>query len=226
MGDEDVELYVARLQESLGQVKYLSQRSIHDPVFRRWRNRTQRSLDQLFGAEHDYSTSFRELEFCAGWESDDPEDWSVDDQERFNESVVEAGHIVQDAHQEGLHRLRNLSMPVASRVIGQKAAKSVAADAVVPPIQVTIYNTLSNVTVLSQSQVLNLVEQLDIDDGRKGELKRLAGEFQREATGKKRWAALGKCLEGMKGLGKAAYEKVALPLLLAYIKKELGMGDP
>ena len=55
------------------------------------------------------------------------------------------------------------------------------------------------------------------------EIMERAKELEAESKGKKRWSVLAKSLDALKAMGKAVYERVAIPLLLDMLKKEVGL---
>ena len=57
----------------------------------------------------------------------------------------------------------------------------------------------------------------------KKKAQKLAKELEAESKGKKRWSVLAKSLDALKAMGKAVYERVAIPLLLDMLKKEVGL---
>ena len=90
-----------------------------------------------------------------------------------------------------------------------------------PPVVVNVFNTLSQTTTVTFSQVIEAAESLPPEQ-REG-ARAAAEEFKTEADGQQRWPVLARPLEKLQALGKPAYEKVALPLLLEFIKKQAGL---
>lgn len=209
-------LHIKRLREGLDRIQEFKQGADNawSSNFRSWNRRTAQSLKTLFGKDDDYYMRFIALHF---WETraslmSDPI-WMDEDQLRFYDDLSIAESIISDALEE---------LEIEPAVI-EKPFPEPTKSKKTPQIVVNVYNALSQTTEVQISQIMNSLDDLDLAVDKRAEVEKLAEEIETEAKGKKRWSVLAKSLDALKGMGKAIYERVAIPLLLEMLKKEAGL---
>jgi len=217
-------LHLKRLQDGRAAIKRLRPATSLAPAFKHWRERTERSLLELFDEDHPYYDDFSTLSFSDGW-PDEPDDWTLEDQETFEHDLNEAERILGDAIEEAEHLMPGAN--VARTASGAEAiprATSGEQKRAMSAVHVNVYNVLSQMTIVSTAQIVASLHELDLSPSDRTAAEKLVEEFEREAEGKQRWSKLGKTVDRLKDLGASIYEKVAVPLLLEYLKRQVGLG--
>jgi len=204
-------LHIKRLSESLDKIPELLSKTVHDTEFKMWEERTERSLEAIFGSKHSYSYEFGSLIFQEPRVKLPGESWTREDQKNFERDMERAKGIITDALEE------------AGFVPETQKQGKVATPYATHQVVVNIVNTLSQTTNVTVSQILQNLNQLGLTVEQEKEARRLIEELDSEVKGEKKWSVIGKSLEGLKSLGKSVYQNVGLPLLLEIIKKELGI---
>lgn len=211
------ELHARRLQRALEQIEEFRQKNTtaHDGEFEDWEGRVQQSLGVLFGKDHDYTKRFSWLSF---WETRADVGygltWTRQDQEIFEKDLAKAKSLLTDSLEE---------LPlVASPKAGEIPASS-SSQPRQPPIVINVQNVLSQTTKVEISQLFSDLESLGLSGEKLEEAKKSVQELAAEARGQQRWTILAKSLETLKSIGKTVYERVAIPLLLEMLKKQIGI---
>lgn len=217
-------LYLKRLRDGRAAIKDLRRATSLTSAFQHWEERVERSLVELFGEDHPYHGDFAALSFSDGW-PDEPEDWTSEDQEAFGLDLKAAERILDDAIEEAEHLA---PVAVAASEIANAGPVDAAPvrerEAVSPAVHVNVYNVLSQMTVASTAQIVASLHELNLSPSERAAAERLVEDFEGEAQGKQRWSKLGKTIDRLKQLGTSVYEKVAVPLLLEYLKRQLGIA--
>ncbi len=211
------DLHARRLQKALEQIEEFRQQNItaHDGKFEDWKERVEQSLGALFGKNHDYTKRFGWLSF---WEMRADIgyglNWTRQDQETFDKDLAKAKSLVTDA-------LEELPLVPSPQAGGTPASPSLHRQQ--PPIIINVQNVLSQTTKVEISQLFSDLESLGLSPEKLEEAKKSAEELAAEAKGQQRWTILAKSLEALKSVGKQVYERVAIPLLLEMLKKQMGI---
>ncbi len=214
--DNRTNLHVKRLRDGFNQIQEFRQgnETSESTNFKTWRQRITQSLKTLFGEDHDYFRRFIALHFCDLRVSlMAAPTWSAGDQQRYEHDLNLAESLLTDALEE---------LDIDPTVI-ERPSPEPARPETTPQIVVNVNNVLSHTTEVQLSQIINSLDDLDLTADKRAEVEKLAGELEAEAKGEKRWPILAKSLDALKGMGKAVYEQVAIPLLLAMLKKEAGL---
>ncbi len=217
--NSQTDLHLSRLRESLKTINTFRDDRITalDSSFKTWRERTQQSLEALFGEQHAYTRRFSSIQF---WQarlrvrmsrSSGPA-WSHRDQEIFYNDLARARAVLTDAIEE---------FPVLA---DQGASVTASASSARPEIVVNNTNVFSQSTHVEFSQILTTLDTLGLPPDKLSEAKMHAKELAEEAQGRQRWPVLAKSLEALKAMGKSVYENVALPILLEMPKKQTGLN--
>ncbi len=213
------ELHLTRLRESLGAIKSFREKNLtpFDPAFRSWKDRTQQSLEELFGRDHNYlrrfsSLHFSEVRLIVSMRPGGHRQWSGRDQETFESNLEEAHSILTDALEE---------FPIR-----EKQARSAPTTPFErPQIVVNVVNVLSQSTHVELGQILSTLDSLGLQPDDLFQAKNHAEKLAEETAGEQRWPILAKSLDALKSMGKSVYENVALPLLLEMLKKQAGLSS-
>ncbi len=137
----------------------------------------------------------------------------------FERDLKAAERILDDAIEEAEH----LAPPAPRKRVEDLQPP----QAVTEPnsgVQVHVYNVLSQMTTVTTNQVLSALQDLELAGSDRAKAEKLVVEFQREAEGAQRWAKLGTIADRLRRLGGSLYEKVAVPLLLEFLKRQVGVG--
>lgn len=211
------ELHARRLQRALEQIEEFRQQNFtaHDGKFEDWKERVKQSLGVLFRKDHDYTKRFSWLSF---WEMRADIgyglNWTRQDQQTFEKDLAKAKSLLTDSLEE---------LPlVASPKAGGIPASSIS-QRQQPPIIINVQNVLSQTTKVEISQLFSDLESLGLSGEKLEEAKKSVQELAAEAKGQQRWTVLAKSLEALKSIGKTVYERVAIPLLLEMLKKQIGI---
>ena len=210
--DQQRDLHTHRLRDRLAEIEDLAENQDPDSrVFSEWRSRTRQSLTHLFGEDSDYVARFRGLRFSEMVMKPfgAPRGPSRGDIAEYRNGLQRAQSILQDA----LEELPVLPSETATEERG-RAGRA-------PQIVVNVHNTLSQVTVASFSQIMEAVDTLP--PAQVEEAKTAAEEFELEAAGQQRWPVLAQAVDKLQKLGTEAYKRVAIPLVLEYLKKQAGL---
>lgn len=210
MEEQKKSLHVKRLREALKEIASLSNENVHGSRFNSWRRRVDTSLKELFPLDHNYVYGFQCLKFWHERVEVEPDEWDEEDQEQYERDLEQAGQIIADALEEYEH-----APPTPQPV----------ARAVPPSIQIIVQTSLAQITTISLAQVIDSIGQLGLTSGDQEQARKLAQQFEAEAKTQEPWSVLGKTVDGFKKLGKDAYEKIAIPLILAYLKQQTGLGS-
>ena len=214
--DKKINLYIQRLRKGLAQISSFrhNDENAWSENFKIWKQRTQQNLKALFGEDHEYFTRFRRLRFWAMRASlVEAVRWSPEDQQDFEQDLAIAESIVSDALEE-----YDAEPPTTTQSPTESTRPKTT-----PQIIVNINNVLSQTNEVNLSQIMKSLDDLELPTKKHKEAKKLANELEAESKGEKRWHVLGKSLDALKGMGKAVYEHVAIPLLLDMLKKEVGL---
>lgn len=215
--DPQRQLHIKRLREALDQVSELRQPGMTytNPVFVSWKERTIQSLSQVFGTDHLYCIRFARLRF-----------WSLprslyrgglaQGEEEKREAYERDLKLAEDILQEALEEAE-ITPRSQTQVSATKSANAP------PSVVVNVTNVLSQTASFQIDQVLKSLDELELSDEERARAKRCAEELEQEIRGQQRWPVLAKSLEVLRGLGKAVYERVALPLLLDMLKRQAGL---
>jgi len=207
------ELHFQRLRESLEQIPSLRGLTAFSSEFKNWKSRTQQSIETIFGSEHPYSKMFHALVFLEDRVSYGPSEslWELIDKETFEKDLDQAQRIIENALEE-VGIIPEITPPVEI----QKPPE-------IPSVISQLTNVLPQTRGVDIPQVIMGLEDLGLKPEQKTEAEKLAKELYAEIKGQKRWPILAYIIEKIKAIGKPVYERVALPLLLDMIKKELGI---
>jgi hypothetical protein len=208
------ELHAKRLREALEKIPELgaTRNGVRDPKFRAWKDRTRQTLSSLYGEKHDYTRRFEFLTFqeLRMRYQDEPE-WDEDDQRRFESDLEMAQEILSDAVEE---------FPIAAPPVAEAARAPRAGG---PSITVNIHNVLSQTVSVEVSQIVAELESVELPEEKRNEAKALAKDLHAEVRGQKRWDVMGKSIAALKALGRPVFEKVVVPILLEWMKREAGL---
>jgi hypothetical protein len=209
--DQQRELHTSRLMMSREEIADLENQSTESPAFREWQSRIGHSLTVLFGKESSYVGRFRGLRYSEGvmrpyGARPGP---TRGDTIEYRNSLQRARSILTEA-------LEELPMLPSKPVAGERER-----PASTPQIVLVVNNTLSQFTVVSFSQIMEAVDTLP--SAQIEEAKAAAEEFQKEAAGQQRWPVLAQAVDKLQKLGTEAYKRVAVPLILEYLKKQAGL---
>jgi hypothetical protein len=206
--DKRQQLFVRRLEAALQAVPELGRpgRTGESAEFKDWRQKVQQTLDTLFGERHEYSKRFRFLNFrmlgLAGGE------WYPDDQAQYDKDLHVADSILKDALEE--IEIAGLDTPQA--VVGERTTQGVSGQ---------VYNLLHQATTVDLSILLSALD--DLPPEQKTVVEQAARDLKSEVEGAQRWPELARSLETIRSVGKSAYERVAIPLVLELLKKQTGL---
>ena len=212
------DLHARRLKKALEQINDFRQQNItaHDGKFEDWKESVKQSLGVLFGNDHDYTRRFIWLSF---WEMRADVghglNWTQQDQETFEKDLVKAKNLLTDALEE-FSLIPSPQVGVTPTPAGLQRQQ--------PPIIINVQNVLSQTTKVEISQLFSDLESLGLSPEKLEEAKKSAEELAGEARGQQRWTILAKSLEALKSIGKNVYERVAIPLLLEMLKKQIGIS--
>ncbi len=162
--------------------------------------------------------------FSDGW-PEEPDEWTPEDQNVFKRDLRAAERILADTIDEAEHLAPGTDSPSVDEPDKPPLPRpSGGPEQSAPPVHVNVYNVLSQMTVVSTAQILASHQELNLAPSDRAEAEKLALDFEREAEGKQRWSRLGKTVDRLKSLGEPVYDKVAVPLLLEYLRRQLGIG--
>ncbi len=214
--DNKKDLHIKRLRDGLLQIRSFQKgdKNAWSSDFKSWKQRNQQSLKELFGENHDYYLRLRRLTFCHIRISLMKEPtWSSEDQKLFEDNLAIAESIISDAIEEFDTEPPTTTKPLTVSTTPEPTTQ----------INVNVNTLLSQTMEVQLSQIINNLGDLALPPNELSEVKKLAKELEAESKGKKRWSVLAKSLDALKAMGKAVYERVAIPLLLDMLKKEVGL---
>ena len=211
MGKE--ELLKQRLREAREEIPELREKeNAHSSRFSAWRSRVERTLKDLFAEQSSYTKQFQALPFWETRMTPGPaHSWMAMDQEQYLGDLAESEQLLADALEDA-----EVAPPATGKGTPAKKAPS-------PQIVINIQNNLRQTTAVSVSQILTSLG--DLPSAQKEEAEQLVKEFEDETEGEERWEVLGRILGRLKTMGKPVYERVALPLLLWLLKRQLGVDN-
>lgn len=204
------DLHLGRLKRGLDAIPEFQLRDPRkdDPEFDAWRSEMIDSLDALL-PDSNYSlqlanTSFRD--HAASYAYD-----YIPDHAKYRNN--------------GLHRAERLLKNAIEEVEADSDAAPAPAkdDAATSGIVINVTNILSQSVHVDVSQLLAVLDQSDLPPEQRARAKELARQLDEEIKGKQRWPMLAEALEGLRAIGKDAYNKVAVPLILELLKKQAGL---
>lgn len=207
-------LHVRRIKDGLEQIARFRQGSENawSANFKSWKDRIRQSLAEVFGDKHDYTTRFRGLTFWAMRMQMGQARWDRRDQEIFEKHLHVAEQLLTDCLEE-----IGVAPPES-----QNLADKVPQDRV-SPVTINVTNVLSQNVEVQMTQLLADLDTLGLSREQRAEAEKLARDLEQESKGQQRWPVLSKTLESLRGLGKAVYDRVAIPLLLEVLKKQAGV---
>jgi len=212
--DPKKELHIKRLKESWEQIPALisGEKTTQDLEFKTWHDQARRSLIEIFGNSSSYNRDFLGLRFSESrftvGKSTGP---TQRDREIFGMGMKRAEGIIAAAIEEA-------EIPAEKiEPTRQEAPRAI------PQLVINITSTLSQVTNVEITQVLQNLNNLGLTQSQKQEAEQLAIELDAEVKGQKRWPILTKCIAGLKAVGDTVYKQVAIPLLLEMLKKDMGL---
>ena len=207
------ELHTRRLRKALEFIQEIRQKNITalDSEFESWKERVEQSLAVLFGKNHDYASMFWQLGF---WlmraDIGGGIRWSKEDQEIFTKDLTRAENVLSDALEE---------LPITERLTTEPT--KLKTEHHQAPIVINIHNILSQTTTVDIKQLISSIDGLGLSQQNMELAKQHANDLAIEAKGQQRWPVLAKSLEALKGIGKTAYERIAVPLILEMLKKQM-----
>jgi hypothetical protein len=218
--DEQKKLHYDRLRASLKTNEEFQARRLdaNNPDFSSWVDRTKNSLMTLFGEEHNYTLQFANLRFrkMRLHRHGEPREWSEEDQEKFEGDLKCAQQILTDAIEEYECVLaKSGPMPDPIQPTGIFPT---------PPIVINIHNILSQTTQVQLQQLIANLDNMGLSQEELAQAQLNAEELDKEMRGSQRWPVLAKHLDALKSMGKAVYQNIAVPLLLEYLKREMGLS--
>ncbi len=98
--DSSDDLHVKRLRGALNDTAALKPLNIYAAEFKRWERRASQALEELYGSDHSYSSSFSSLQFWHARVVVEPNEWTDWDQEKYEADLLEAKDILRDAIEE------------------------------------------------------------------------------------------------------------------------------
>ena len=207
-------LHLRRIREGLDQLAEFKQGSDNafSPKFKAWKERITQSLGELFGKDHDYTRRFSCLTFWELRMSLGEHRWSHQDQNKFENDLALSEQILNDALEEF-----EIAPPSVKSLSKNEPVGSAQ------PIIVNVTNVLSQTVEVQLSQIFDSLKDLNLSDEERTFAEKQAKELAEEARGQQRWNILAKSLEALKALGKSVYQRVAIPILLEMLKKQLGL---
>lgn len=90
---------------------------------------------------------------------------------------------------------------------------------------VNIHNVFSPNVHVTFTQLLAELETLPFLTSERLAAKEQLQELEAQTKGSKRWGVIGRHLDSIKTLGKGVYEKVALPLVVEFLKGQMKSGS-
>lgn len=209
-------IHIGRLRESLEMIPELRGGTVYDDTFSTWKDRTQRSLKAVFGEENHYVEDFEHLHFSVPVMG--RRKWDSHDKEAYAKGLTRAETLLSDAIEEvGV-------APEAFPETGTDEGGHPSEASPTVKLVVQQNQSVQQIQTLSFDQIIGSIDELGIPEGEAEEARELAEDFRAEAEGEGRWSRLGEILEGLKGLGQTVWKRVAVPLLLEWIKHETGMS--
>lgn len=193
--------------------------NVHDLNFKTWKDRVKQSLIELFGKDSNYLKRFSSLQFWTPRSTvsfspgSHQQQWSQQDQATFNEALLRARDLLEDALEE---------IPVLPPKVEPVLAGAASRQ---PQIVLNIHNVLSQTTHVDINQVLSNLNSLNLPSEQLSQAKEHAQELSNETQGAQRWPVLAKSLDALKSMGKSVYENVAIPLILEMLKKQAGLDS-
>ena len=88
-------------------------------------------------------------------------------------------------------------------------------------LTVNVNNVFSPVVHVTFTQLVTQLEELRLPPAEQEQALQHLRALEKETTDEQRWPVIARSLEAMKALGKGVYEKVALPLLVEYLKRQM-----
>ena len=208
-------IYEDRLRSALEDLKPFEQMSCNPdhPELTRLRKNAGAWLDGLLGVGNRFRRDFEELEFqVPGFRSGSGYDFH--DEEAWRRDLQLARSIIEEAladHELGLH-----SEPVVATAAPPQRMRT-------PPFVVNINNVLSNVQTVTLEQIFASPEVQHLPPAQQKEAREAAEAMEGEMRGQKRWDEISKWVGRLWSLGEPVFKRVAVPLLLEYLKQH-GMG--
>jgi hypothetical protein len=216
LAPDQAALQLKRLREARDQIADFQRPgfNVFSPAFETWRRRVRGALEAVFGPDHRYVIKFLGLHFSvprmrfAGapeWDRDDQEAW-VDD---WSKVPAFLGDVIEEL-ETAAPPAPVPAMPAPTR----------------PPaltIVVNNNNILQSTTAVSVTQVLDIVNSLQLSETQREEVRDLVKEFDDGAKANKPMSVLGKCIDGIKAYGPTVFKDVAAPLLLGWMKQHAGI---
>lgn len=219
--EEDRSFYVDRLEQCVAEIDDLRGTTAKDPEFKTWKNRVLRTLKKLFGEESDYVRDFSSLRF---WEARvGPTSWTGRDNNLYSRALYRAEALLTEA----LEEYREIPDATVEGEAAASPARKRPKDAPVgrQTIQLVIQQSqaVAQKQAVDFNQVIQSVGQLGLPPEKEVEARALAEEFRAEAEGDEagRWGRLGPLIDRMKELGGAVWERVAVPLIVEAIRRQL-----
>jgi hypothetical protein len=208
--DQHRALKVRRLREAKERIAEFSARSpvLRDPEYDDWRQAVIHLLNELF-APSSYSIRFQKLRIHAvvhNYRSGTH--WGNDPDGTWHSGLEQADRLLGEAIEEA-----ELGAPPVASLPSTPTKNS--------GIVVNVTNVFSPSVHITFEQVLGELNNLPLSASERAIAGEYLQELEGETKGEKRWPLIARSLEGMKALGKGVYEKVALPLLVEFLKRQI-----
>ncbi len=223
---EQLAFHLKKLKEAREQIPDVSQQSmkVRSPEFKTWQTRVRRALEEVFGTDHRYYKDFQNLQFSVPRVA-------VVTSLRFSGGT--GGRLQWDSHDQ---QAWDRDWPAATALLDDviEELQTIAAPAPVPATPVPIKppaltivlnnnNILQSTTTIGVTQVLDIVDSLQLSESQRDEVRTLVKEFDEGAKANKPMSVLGKCIDGIKVYGPTVFKEVAAPLLLGWMKQHAGI---
>lgn len=106
--------------------------------------------------------------------------------------------------------------------LGPEASPSAETVSASPPsVTINLNNVFSPTVHVTFAQIVTQLEELRLPKAAHEKALEHLKELESQTTEGESWPVIAKSLEAMKAIGKGVYEKVALPLLVEFLKRQM-----
>lgn len=207
-------LLVQRLSSERGRIAdFLSREPrLEDAEYQEWEASVGTLLTQLFDPGT-YYTRFAQLRIRPiSYSMLDGAAWFAEPREAWQTGLKMADKILGQALEEaGVEfRVTPAREPAPSRV---------------PTVVIT--NVFSPTVHVTVSQLMTQLDDMGLSGAERQIAKEQIAELEAETKGQQRWGLIGRHLDSIKAMGKGIYERIAVPLIVEYLKSQMQMpGAP
>jgi hypothetical protein len=207
-------LKIRRLDDELDRIPGFLERSplLDDPDFQEWERTVDSLLNELFDPGT-YLLRFRQLTIRPIVYGMGGAKWYADPDKAWKSGLTHASKILREALEEA-----SVEMPPARQPVPPERSPH-------PPLTVTInnQNVFSPSIHVTVSQLMEQLNRMGLTPGENAAARESLATIEEETKGAKRWPIIAQSLETLKSLGKNIYKDVAVPLIVEFLKSEMGV---